>query len=70
VGFASGNSVNLAWLSRQGIDYSVMVSDDLVNWAALNEAPIAGTGGELSWELTFDGASRWLRVSASRSDPQ
>ena len=70
VGLASGNSINLAWLSEQGISYSVMVSDDLVNWAALNETPIAGTGGELSKEFTFDGASRWLRISASRSDPQ
>jgi hypothetical protein len=70
VGLASGNSVNLAWLSQQGISYSVMVSDDLINWTALNEQPIAGTGGELSWEFTFDGATRWLRISAWRSAPQ
>ncbi|HRI15049.1 MAG TPA: hypothetical protein PLX89_18800 [Verrucomicrobiota bacterium] len=41
-----GTDLRVGWLSTQGFEYQVEVSENLVSWTAY-EAPLAGTGGPL-----------------------
>lgn len=65
IGLASkdGNGFRLRWLARNGVNYRVTWSTDLVNWSELSNSRVSGNGNEVEHTTpVIAGVGRFYRV--------
>lgn len=56
--------LGLKWPSMTGLAYQVMESSDLIQWVPLG-VPVAGTGGQIQFPLSFLPARRFFQLSVT-----